>query len=197
MTCIAPRCAAAREPGSLFCRLHEAAPAGQRGGWLSAEKRRRMRAAHPDQPLDCSNVARRLWIGSKPPFDRPLPEFDVLVLCAQELQPAQLAFQGRVVRCPIPDGALDRQEIRRVLVAGHAVAESLTAGRRVLVTCAAGINRSALVTCFGLGLVTRMSAAELVELVRKRRRPECLSNTHFVAMLDRYIGTRRGNNPQP
>lgn len=139
--------------------------------------------------LDASNISKRLWIGGQPPFDRDLPDFDVLVLCAQELQPTKLSFQRKVVRVPLPDAELAVHELRRALAGGRQVAEALARGQRVLVTCAAGLNRSALVASLGLGLITRMKAPEIIELVRARRSPDALGNRHFVGYLNRFVRT--------
>jgi protein-tyrosine phosphatase len=185
-------CAGSREPGSLFCREHEAAPATKRGGWISADKRRRARSAnvtHAD--LDCSNVARRLWVGARPPVDRHLPEFDVLVLCAQEIQPQVLAFRGTVLRCPLPDSELTSTQTRTALAGGRAVARHLHEGRTVLVTCAKGINRSALIASLALGLVTYMSADQIFLLMRAQRHADCLHNSSFRGILQRYIADGR------
>lgn len=172
--------------------MHEAAPATKRGGWLSAEKRRRVRSAnltHAD--LDCSNVAKRLWVGAAPPFDRHLPEFDALVLCAQELQPQVVAFRGQLLRCPLPDGELTTAQTRMALEMGRTVANLLHDGKTVLVTCAQGINRSALVAGLGIGLVTYLSADQILLLMRTRRHSDCLFNKHFRMILRRYIGEGR------
>jgi len=186
-----------RAPSSLFCRKHERAPAARRGGWLSAEKRRRVRNNSADESLDASNVARRLWVGSRPPFDRNLPEFDVLVLCAQEIQPAVMAFAGTVIRCPLPDNSLTQEETTMALIVGKSVAQHLARKHTVLVTCAAGRNRSALVAGLALGLVTQLSADQIVDLVRKRRMAACLSNKAFCDILQRYIGRGRRAPPSP
>lgn len=197
MSCIAPRCQAAREPGSLFCRPHELAPAAQRGGWLSAEKRRRAMGASKEIALDASNIVKRLWVGSVPPFDRDLPDFDTLVLCARELQPERIVFGRQVIRVPIPDNALTSDELRRALAGGRQVAASLAAGKRVLVTCHAGLNRSALVASIGLGMVTRMQPAEIIDLMRARRSPEALGNRFFCDYIMRFIGAARKPRPTP
>lgn len=186
MSCIAPRCAQARETGALFCRRHLTASSGTRGGWISAWRRAQARANAPT-PLDASNVARRLWVGSVPPFDRDLPDFDALFLCAAELQPSSLKFSREVVRVPLRDDAPTTYEIKRALIAGKQVAEHLRDGHRVLVTCAAGRNRSALVASLGLGLVTRTPPAQLIKLMRERRHPKALSNEHFVQLIHRAI----------
>lgn len=175
----------------MFCRVHELAPATQRGGWLSADRRRRVRSNSVADDLDCSNIAKRLWVGAKPPLDRHLPEFDVLVLCAQEIQPAVLAFRGQVLRCPIPDDDLTNAQTRLVLETGRSVATLLAAGQTVLVTCAQGINRSALVASLAVGLVTYLSADQILVILRTRRHHDCLHNKAFRMILRRYIGEGR------
>ncbi len=189
--CLAPRCSRPRTLGAVFCDEHITAPSGTRGGWISAEKRRRSLASSSESPLDASNITRRLWVGGKPPFDRDLP-FDLLVLCAQELQPEHVALQPPkfVLRVPLPDSTLTRHELRRALLGGQAVARALTQGQRVLVTCYAGLNRSALVASLGIGLVTRMKPDEIIELMRSRRSELALSNEHFVDVIRRFVGRR-------
>ncbi len=204
--CIAPRapgspvpCPHPRAPGSLFCRRHERAPAGQRGGWISAERRRRVMAASSSEALDASNITppspgskangprRDLWVGGRPPFDRDLPKFDVLVLCARELQPASLAFHGHVIRCPIPDDVLSSAEVRVVMGTARLVADSLIARRRILVTCSAGMNRSVLVASLALARITRLTADELIRIMRARRHPSALYNPHFQGLLRQFV----------
>lgn len=148
-------------------------------------------AASKETAMDASQIITRLWIGSQPPFDRDLPEFDVLVLCARELQPARLSFGRQVIRVPLPDSALAGNEVRRALMGGQAVAKALASGRRVLVTCAAGLNRSALVTGLAMGLTTHMSATDIILRIRERRAPAALHNTHFCGYLQQFIGAGR------
>ena len=109
------------------------------------------------------------------------------MLCAREIQPAADAFRGSLVRCPIPDAILTPREVTLALSSGRVVAESLLAGRQVLVTCAAGKNRSALVAGLALGLATTMTPIAIITLIRQRRSPDCLSNKHFVEVLERYL----------
>ena len=140
-----------------------------------------------DHPLDASNVATRLWVGSQPPFDHDLPDFDMLVLCAQEVQPSQVAFHGVIVRCPIPDSALDIRQVHRAVLAAKTVGDALLSGNRVLVTCAAGLNRSALVAGLALARASRMTADEIIQRMRTRRDPKALFNTHFQDILRRLV----------
>lgn len=138
-------------------------------------------------PLNASNVARRLWVGGKPPFDRDLPSFDVLVLCANELQPERVAFHGRIVRVPLDDGIIPTQDIIAALQAAQQVAQSLLDGKTVLVTCHMGWNRSALVASLALGRCTRMKAKDIIELMRKRRSEHALSNPYFVHLIEKFV----------
>src|SRR5262249_36039004 len=136
--------------------------------------RKRTEPEPDERPYDASCVAKRLWVGAKPPLDRDLPRFDVLVLCAKEIQPSKLAFHGRVTRCPLDDTGghgpePTRRELNLALATGRHVAQALVAGKTALVTCAMGLNRSALVAMLALGLCTRLSATELVTIVRERR----------------------------
>ena len=196
--CIAPagipgairRCANLRVPGSLFCRGHEQAPAAQRGGWISAERRRRKRMAS-EETWDVSNVAQRLWVGVTPPWDRDLPGFDLLALCAPTLPTQPSPFHGRVLRCPVPSGDLSIHEITQVLRAAGVVARSLREGRTVLATCASGHQGSALVAGLGLGFITRMAPSEIVLLLRQRRSADCLSDPYLARVLDFYLRRRR------
>ncbi len=195
-TCIAPKCEDPRTVGGIFCDRHMLAPAAQRGGWLSAEKRRRTMSgtapvASKEAPVDASNIATRLWVGSKPPFDRDLPAFDMLVLCAQEIQPDRMAFSRRIVRVPIPDATLSQVELRRVSHAAKEVAKAMRSGQRVLVTCAAGLNRSALVASLGLGIVSKLTGPQIVSLVRQRRSEHALHNQHFVDIIHRFVASIR------
>lgn len=184
-TCIAPGCKHAAH-GGPFCLECGKAPAVKRGGWLSAIKRKQATAT-----INASNIASRLWIGGAPPIATDMPKVDVLVLCAQEIQPPAMAFHGTVLRCPMPDGHLSEAELRQALSISGRVAQQLVAKRRVLVTCAQGINRSALVAALALGRMTRMSADELVALMRRRRHPNCLYNAHFRDILQRFVGAGR------
>ncbi len=145
--------------------------------------------ANLEIPLDISNIDRRLWMGACPPFDRDLPEIDMLVLCAREIQPkaSEIAYRGQVLRCPLPDDRLTTDEMHAAVAAAKTVATARVAGRRVLITCMQGRNRSGLVTALSLGMTTRASPAQIIELIRKRRRHDALSNPHFCQIIERLV----------
>lgn len=140
---------------------------------------------------DVNAVAPRLFVGSRPPVDVDMPTVDVLVLCAKEIQPVKLAFHGEILRCPMDDATLSRDEINRALITSKAVAAALSAKRRVLSTCAMGLNRSAFIAALALGRITYASAGELVEQIRARRDPRCLTNPHMLELLGKFIGDGR------
>jgi len=58
----------------------------------------------------------------------------------------------------------------------------VTDGRRVLVTCAAGLNRSGLVTAIAMHILTRHSGITCVQHVQNRR-AGALSNRQFRRVL--------------
>ena len=126
-----------------------------------------------------------------PPFDRDLPKVDVLVLAAIEVQPESLAFHGQVIRCPIPDAELDSTQLRLVAQTSAVVAKAIVDGKRALVTCRMGLNRSALVIAFALHQLTTMSASQMVAHIRSRRGANALSNEFFVSYIERVVGDGR------
>ncbi|MFD0274870.1 protein phosphatase [Kitasatospora sp. NPDC127111] len=82
----------------------------------------------------------------------------------------------------VPDGPLSAGQLHDVLEAAGLVAEAVRRGRRTLVRCHAGQNRS--------GLVVAQALVELghetdraVELIRDRRSPWALNNQAFVDYL--------------
>lgn len=138
-------------------------------------------------PLDASNVFPRIWIGGYPPIDRRLSFFSMVVLCAREYQPDRVSWDGIVVRARLDDvPMIDRADLRDAVGAARLVVDEVRRGGKVLVTCAAGRNRSALVAGMAmLQLSPRMPAEDVMAEIRSRRHPHCLSNPSFVAMLRR------------
>jgi len=122
----------------------------------------------------------RLAQGSAPPLGARVP-FDTVVLAAVEYQPELPGYD--VLRVPLDDGpppdALTRAAIRD---GARAIAREVRSGRRVLVTCWQGRNRSGVLA--GLALVELgvpgLQAATLIRLLRNG-----LSNPHFLRMVVR------------
>jgi hypothetical protein len=82
----------------------------------------------------------------------------------------------------LADAVLDGQNEERVRELGSLVAEAVSEGRRVLVRCSGGLNRSGVVV--GEALVQLGHPPEAaVTLVRAARGPWALTNPGFVAFL--------------
>ena len=91
---------------------------------------------------------------------------------------------------PIPDGPLDGTQLAGVMRLAQAAGDALDAGRRVLVRCWSGYNRSGLVVAHTLVRRGR-SADEAIRLIRARRSPWALHNELFVDYLRAGLATVR------
>jgi hypothetical protein len=137
---------------------------------------------------EASRVATRLFQGSVPTPGAQIPA-DLLVLCAVEHQfpgaNRQRLFGHRatVLHCPLTDGGapLKPRQIRDAVNASVECARVYLHGGTVIVTCAAGLNRSGLVmglTLLELGVEPR-SAIDAI----RRARPGALCNPHFEQLI--------------
>lgn len=124
-------------------------------------------------------VIPRLAQGSVPtgPLHR---DFHTVVLCAEELQ--DLPIVGvEVLKAPMDDAVPSSREIDLAFNVARQVASRWRQGRRVLVTCAMGRNRSGLVTGLTL-MMLGMTDAEAIRAIRSARK-NALTNRHFVQVL--------------
>ena len=139
--------------------------------------------------MSASRIAEGLWVGSAPPPGDYVGQFDVMVFTAEEYQPPDGRFPGvRVRHYPFDDDPEpDPADLMTAWSAGEAVAKDLRRGRKVLVSCAMGRNRSALVAALALYMVTGHSGAEVLALVRAKRVDDtgvrALSNPAFQRYL--------------
>lgn len=140
--------------------------------------------------LDADEVVDGLWIGSQPdPKDVRADQFDVLVLCAEEYQPPDAAFDKNigVVRLPIPDlpeEALDVKQAMRYQRTALALNAMRSAGGEILVTCHRGLNRSAAVVALMLVFgPEKMEPKDAIDLTRKARGDEALDNPQLVKLI--------------
>ncbi|MGP4087755.1 protein-tyrosine phosphatase family protein [Streptomyces sp. KR55] len=91
---------------------------------------------------------------------------------------------------PIPDGPLDGTQLAGVIRLAEAVCDALDQGRRVLVRCYHGYNRSGLVIAHAL-VHGGSSVEAAIRLIRARRSPWALHNDLFVEYLRAGLPTVR------
>ncbi|NBT36053.1 MAG: hypothetical protein EBT03_11050 [Betaproteobacteria bacterium] len=136
-------------------------------------------------PIDASRIHGELYQGGIPPKGPALANagFQALVLCASENQPPDWSYPGvEVIRIPMDDipVRLNPKELRYLKLTAREVAHLLAQGKKVLVTCAAGLNRSGLVTAATLLASSDATPAEAISLIRLRRGAAALNNAAFV-----------------
>lgn len=147
--------------------------------------------------IDAHQIVPNLWQGSRPPPGDTLTKggFHCLVLCAREFQPAAATYPNvRVIHAPNDDSAyfpLNRDKLAVALSAARSVALLIQQGKSCLVTCAAGMNRSGLVSALTLHLLYGWPGGRCIQQVREQRGPNLrdgyrpLSNPEFVEALQR------------
>jgi protein-tyrosine phosphatase len=140
--------------------------------------------------VDADWIAKGLYIGSVP---RSCGSFDAVVLAAKEYQ--KLGLLCPVILAPLDDSVPSREEIKIALAAAHKVNSLRRNGKRVLVTCAQGRNRSALVAALAL-MMEGATAKQAVQRILERRvhapfgmKP--LSNKAFIEVLKDYERVQR------
>lgn len=143
------------------------------------------------QKMNADQVGKNLWVGGVPTdHDAVSQNFDALVLAAKEHQhafPAEKYPKVTVLHAPLNDAKPTGQEQVTALRTALKVYELNKTGKKVLVTCAAGVNRSALIA--GLAMViSGMPASKVVSQIRHKRHPPSgatpLFNEHFVKLLN-------------
>jgi hypothetical protein len=157
-----------------------------------------MKKAPSDLGIDANFVAGDLFQGAFPPLDDRLDRCtDVVVFAASELQPTPNRAR-RVTRifAPNDDDGTPMTSAQWAIAKDAAVKvrRHLDRGRRVLVTCHAGLNRSGLISAMAMMLPPSQGArcgrtpsclrsSEAIYLVRAARGPMALSNKEFEKVL--------------
>nr|WP_218008248.1 dual specificity protein phosphatase family protein [Herbidospora sakaeratensis] len=92
--------------------------------------------------------------------------------------------------CHVPDGPLNPAEIGEVCAMADLAAEAVRSGKKVLVRCRAGYNRSGLVVAQTL-LLLGHDLNDAITLVRTRRSEFALHNPFFVDYLTTGLAQMR------
>lgn len=149
--------------------------------------------------IDATRVASKLYVGSFPSPDLKSKGFDVVVLCAREMQHVNPDIM--TIRIPLDDADLSARDYSRAVKTAAVVTRYRIAGQRVLVTCHMGVNRSALVAALSMMQLERLPARAVIERMRKLRGDDLtargvtfipLSNTAFEKALYHFEQLARG-----
>ncbi len=137
--------------------------------------------------LDINKIAENLYQGAIPPKGEILSKkgFQVLVLCAEENQDTESYVDIQVICSPGDDtDDLDRfaRDLVHWKISAARVANAVRKGKKVLVTCMAGLNRSGMVTALALHELTGWSGERIVKHI-KSRRSYALCNDTFADYL--------------
>lgn len=132
--------------------------------------------------IDCTRIAPRLWQGGVHGFNGcriAIKSVDIVVLLAPDAE-VQIA-SPRPVLLDLRDSASDLHQLDILHPLAAQLARAIRRGKRVLILCHEGRNRSGLVTgltLWNLGYLGR----DAVRLIKSRRR-DALSNEHFARYL--------------
>ena len=142
-----------------------------------------------------SEIAHRLWQGGTPANEmiynsmefatagESHPFTDVVTLDSNS-NPVGWAISE--LRYGFEDGPINRAEIPRILEVADWAFEKWQKGGNVLIRCAAGANRSGLITGIVL-MKDGKSASQAIDLIRSKR-SFALSNSSFVRFLHEIGG---------
>lgn len=136
---------------------------------------------------DFDLIIPNLFQGAAPPYGDALAKlgFDTVMLCAKENQREDLYLDVEVVLAPSDDDARINRMMRDLPTwqqAAQVVVERVNAGKKVLVTCMAGLNRSGMVTALALLQLTDWSGADIVEHIQASR-DMALCNDTFATYI--------------
>ena len=116
---------------------------------------------------------------------RTYRDYDVLVFCAEELQPPPHEVPANKTRIRIPfddTHQIEKLPLRDIMKVAGVCAHAINHQRRVLSTCAMGLNRSGLVSALTLIAAYGLSPKDAVQLLQQKR-PHALMNQHFVQVV--------------
>lgn len=143
----------------------------------------------------------QLWQGDKRDVERllrvPDDSIQVIGLFAEEYQPDDLLGRYELLK-PGFDDNYEANDVEMSSIAGIAddasdtISNRVREGKNCLSSCAAGLNRSGLVTALALMKLANMGPAEVIGRIRRLRHYKALSNPKFVETIHK-MGDLRGS----
>lgn len=128
----------------------------------------------PASWFDANEIYPNLWQGSLPPGGRALAKkgFDVVVLLARENQDIAAYRDIEVIAVPTDDDVRPHRAQAFFPIweeIAKSVVDRIKCGKKVLVTCMAGSNRSGIVVALAVKLLTNKTGDEIIEHMRSKR----------------------------
>jgi len=124
----------------------------------------------------------RLWLGGITAFTQ-VPHLDLFIHCAGEIEPNVPNAASEIIWLKLDDSRpITTKELSLAYAAASRAADEIRAGHKVLISCAHGINRSALVA----GLTLKQlgwTGERAIRLMRRRRSKWILPNQEYVSIL--------------
>lgn len=147
--------------------------------------------------MGANKIIDNLYMGGAPPTDSVdlSKDFDCLVLSAIEFQPPDHYYKGvNIHRALINDDGspMTFKEMQYAIRAASYVIKKLNEGKRVLVTCWQGRNRSGIITALVLTFGFGKTPEEATSMIRSARGPSALGNEYFNSFLNEFY---RFKNP--
>lgn len=136
-----------------------------------------------------SNDGRIFQGGRDHVISLPPGAVDLVVLAADDCQQLDVPFGTSVIRRGFRDTGHPglRAELEPIAIGlAHEVAKMVAAGKRVLVTCRSGLNRSGLISAIAIRILTGASAQEAIDAVRHGRSEFALNNTMFEKIIHEW-----------
>lgn len=148
---------------------------------------------------DYDQIHTNLYQGSYPKLSKELADhFDVVVFTAVEKQPKPAALKAVpkaviVKKFPLDDDPyqpITREQAAELFHLAKELAYHLRNGKRILITCAMGMNRSGLLTALTLMAATGCTGRSAFETVQSRRRAmEDGTRALFNPIFSRFVQT--------
>ncbi len=159
-----------------------------------------------DKALNADKVGRNLWVGAVPTDPAVVDKhFDALVLAAREFQdvfPVHKYPGTKLILAPLDDGKPTFEEKATALKAALDVYDLNRQGKKVLVTCAKGVNRSSLIAALAMVLAGDTGPGAIAK-IRATRKPVSgatpLFNPHFCRLIkgiDSALSSKQGEKTQ-